>query len=1006
MNEEKQDLSSREERAQALEERLRLGEAASGIGTFELDLASKQWEWSPQAALLFGLDPDNAPSQFEQWQRTVFVDDVPKIRAALEAAKQSGKYYVEFRARHPDGKLHWIAGKGQVALTRNSPAQLLRGTYIEISERKQLEARLLSLNETLEARVTELREEARTLEVLNRTGIALAAELELGRLVQTVTDAGVELSGAQFGAFFYNLVRADGEAYMLYKVSGAPREAFTGFPVPRNTELFEATFRGTGPVRSADILADPRYGRNAPYNGMPPGHLPVRSYLAIPVVSRGGEVLGGLFFGHGQPGMFRERAERILVGLAAQAAVAIDNSLLHQTSVREIAARKEAEQQLQQLNTSLEQRVADRARQLAASTTKLEESERRFRLLVEGVTDYAIFMLDPAGTVVNWNPGAERIKGYSREEIIGQHFSRFYTEQDRENQVPQRAIETATRTGKYGAEGWRVRKDGTTFWASVVINAIRDPDGTVVGFAKVTRDLTERRAAEERQRQSQRMEGIGQLTGGVAHDFNNLLTIIIGNLEALQRHLLDETPDSVGLRRSAENAMRGARRAESLTQRLLAFSRQQPLEPKSIDVGRLVSGMSDLLRRTLGEQIAVETVLAGGLWRAHADPSQLDVAIVNLAVNARDAMPNGGKLTIETANVYLDERYAAGQAEVLTGQYVMVAVSDSGTGMSADVKAKAFDPFFTTKDVGHGTGLGLSQVYGFVKQSRGHIQIYSELGEGTTVKIYLPRFHSDVDEREEVPVRSIARGALTETILVVEDDEDVRNYTSGTLHELGYQVLEAPNARAAIQMLESHPEVDVLFTDIGLPGGMNGRQLAEEARQRHANLKVLFTTGYARNAIVHDGRLDPGVELLTKPFTQAALGEKLRDIIDARSAPARVLVVEDEALIRMLATEYLQEAGVKVDIAISGTDALNKLRLIPGGVDAVIIDIGLPDRTGDALVRELRSIYPSLPVVIASGRGREDVQNLLKGMSKITFLNKPYTADELRAAVRAVGIHC
>jgi CheY-like chemotaxis protein len=241
---------------------------------------------------------------------------------------------------------------------------------------------------------------------------------------------------------------------------------------------------------------------------------------------------------------------------------------------------------------------------------------------------------------------------------------------------------------------------------------------------------------------------------------------------------------------------------------------------------------------------------------------------------------------------------------------------------------------------------------------------------------------------------------------VVEDDEDVRNYTSETLHELGYQVLEAPNARAAIQMLESHPEVDVLFTDIGLPGGMNGRQLAEEARQRHANLKVLFTTGYARNAIVHDGRLDPGVELLTKPFTQAALGEKLRDIIDARSAPARVLVVEDEALIRMLATEYLQEAGVKVDVAISGTDALNKLRLIPGGVDAVIIDIGLPDRTGDALVRELRSIYPSLPVVIASGRGREDVQNLLKGMPRITFLNKPYTADELRAAVRAVGIHC
>src|SRR3984893_18580885 len=1006
MNEEKQDLSSPEDRAQALVERLRLGEAASGIGTFELDLASNQWEWSPQAALLFGLDPDNAPSQFEQWQRTVFVDDVPKIRAALEAAQKSGKYYVEFRARHPDGKLHWIAGKGQVALTLNSPAQLLRGTYIEISERKQLEARLLSLNETLEARVAELREEARTLEVLNRTGIALAAELELGRLVQTVTDAGVELSGAQFGAFFYNLVRADGEAYMLYKLSGAPREAFAGFPVPRNTELFEATFRGTGPVRSADILADPRYGRNAPYNGMPPGHLPVRSYLAVPVVSRRGEVLGGLFFGHGQPGMFRERAERILVGLAAQAAVAIDNSILHQTSVRENAARKEAEQQLQQLNTSLEQRVADRARQLATSTTKLEESERRFRILVEGVTDYAIFMLDPTGTVVNWNPGAERIKGYSREEIIGQHFSRFYTEQDRENQVPQRAIETARRTGKYEGEGWRVRKDGTQFWASVVINAIRNSQGEVIGFAKVTRDLTERRATEQRLQQSQKMEGIGQLTGGVAHDFNNLLTIIIGNLEALQRHLQEDALDKAGLQRSADNAMRGARRAESITQRLLAFSRQQPLEPRSVDVGRLVTSMSDLLRRTLGEQIAVETVLAGGLWRAHADPNQLEVAIINLAVNARDAMPNGGKLTLETSNVHLDERYAAARAEVLPGQYVMLAVTDNGVGMPSEVKAKAFDPFFTTKDVGQGTGLGLSQVYGFVKQSRGHIMIYSEVGEGTTIKIYLPRFHSDTADAEEELVQPVSRGRKNETMLVVEDDEDVRNYSSETLRELGYDVLEAPTASAALQVLEKHAEIAVIFTDIGLPGGMNGRQLVEEARKRLPTLKVLFTTGYAQNAIVHEGRLDPGVELLTKPFTQAALGEKLRGIIDAKSNPARVLVVEDETLIQMLATEYLEECGIKVDTAGSAAEALNKLRLVPGGVDALVVDMGLPDRNGDALVREVRAIYPSLPIVIASGQSRKELRQLFKDMALLTFVSKPYTAEELKAAVRAIGIRC
>ena len=554
-------------------------------------------------------------------------------------------------------------------------------------------------------------------------------------------------------------------------------------------------------------------------------------------------------------------------------------------------------------------------------------------------------------------------------------------------------------------EGWRVRKDGTKFWAGVVINAIRDQKGELIGFAKVTRDLTERRDAEERLRQSHKMEGIGQLTGGVAHDFNNLLTIIIGNLEALQRHLNDDAADQDRLRRSAENAMRGARRAEALTQRLLAFSRQQPLEPTAVDVGRLVNGMSDLLRRTLGEQIDVETVLAGGLWRAHADPNQLEVAIVNLAVNARDAMSNGGKLTIETANVHLDDRYASAQIEVTPGQYVMLAISDNGVGMTAEVKAKAFDPFFTTKEIGQGTGLGLSQVYGFVKQSGGHVKIYSEVGEGTTIKIYLPRYHAAVDEQEEEEARQVAvRGAKHETILVVEDDNDVRIYTTDTLRELGYTVLEAANGQAALQVLDHHPEISVIFTDIGLPRGINGRRLAEEARNRRSHVKILFTTGYARNAIVHDGRLDPGVELLPKPFTQAALAEKLRDIIDAKTAPARVLVVEDETLIQMLAVDYLQEAGLKVDVASSGTDALNKLRLIPGGVDAVVVDLGLPDRKGDALVHEIRAIYPSLPIVIASGGGQENLRSLFKDLPLISVVNKPYTADELKAALRAVGI--
>ncbi|MDP9091006.1 MAG: response regulator, partial [Pseudomonadota bacterium] len=504
--------------------------------------------------------------------------------------------------------------------------------------------------------------------------------------------------------------------------------------------------------------------------------------------------------------------------------------------------------------------------------------------------------------------------------------------------------------------------------------------------------------------QAQKMESIGQLTGGVAHDFNNLLTIIVGNLSTLQRGLSNADVDTAKLRRSADNAMRGARRAESLVHRLLAFSRQQPLDPRPIDLGRLVTGMSDLLRRTLGEDVTVETVLGGGLWQALADPNQLELAILNLAVNARDAMPDGGRLTIETANVHLDEQYAASQVEVVPGQYVMTAVTDSGTGMTREVKAKAFDPFFTTKAVGHGTGLGLSQVYGFVKQSRGHVMIYSEVGEGTTIKLYLPRAHSISARAEEDNLEPHATGAKNETILLVEDDADVRNYSSETLRELGYTVLEADNGHVALKLLDSNPQVQLLFTDVGLPGGMNGRQLSQQARRLRPDLKVLFTTGYARNAIVHDGRLDPGVELIAKPFAQAALASKLRDILDAKRVPGRILLVEDEPLIQVLATEYLEEAGFAVDWAGSALEALNKIGRVPGGVEAAVVDIGLPDRQGDALIRELKALYPTLPIVLATGRDTTEFARILQPLQKIAFVTKPYTAGDLLEALDSLGI--
>lgn len=586
-----------------------------------------------------------------------------------------------------------------------------------------------------------LREEARVVTLLQRVGAALTGAQNLEALVQTVTDAGVELTGAEFGAFFYNVLNDAGESYMLYTLSGAPREAFSKFPMPRNTDVFAPTFGGEGIVRSDDITKDPRYGKNAPRSGMPDGHLPVRSYLAIPVIGRSGEVLGGLFFGHSATGVFTDRSERGLSSLAADAGIAIDNNRLDQE-------RRRAEEALRQLNARLEEEVAARTRELQTK--------------------------------------------------------------------------------------------------------------------------------DEALRQSQKMEAVGQLTGGVAHDFNNLLQIIIGNLETLQRNLPAE---AARLNRAASSAMSGAKRAAALTQRLLAFSRRSPLDPKPIAAAGLISGLADLLQRTLGEAIAIETVNGAGLWTVEVDPNELEAALVNLAVNARDAMPEGGRLTIETTNAHVDEAYAAAHVEVAPGQYVVIAVSDTGSGMDAQTLAQVFEPFFTTKPVGKGTGLGLSQVYGFVKQSGGHVKIYSEVGQGTTVKLYLPRYLGDGVLISDEADRLAPEGAA-ETVLVVEDDEDVRSYSVESLRDLGYRVLEAPDGASAMRHVERPGRIDLLFTDVVLPGGMTGAQIAAQAQAARPDLKVLFTTGYARNAIVHQGRLDKGVDLITKPFSFPDLAAKVRDVLD------------------------------------------------------------------------------------------------------------------------------
>lgn len=397
---------------------------------------------------------------------------------------------------------------------------------------------------------------------------------------------------------------------------------------------------------------------------------------------------------------------------------------------------------------------------------------------------------------------------------------------------------------------------------------------------RVAAEVAERLRTEEALRQAQKMEAVGQLTGGIAHDFNNMLAVVLSSLDLLDRKFLAGDARAMRLLDAARN---GARRAAQLTQRLLAFARQQPLKPESLDVNKLVAGMSDLLRHSLGGGVQLETVLAGGLWRAHVDPNQLENAILNLAVNGRDAMADlsgEGRLTIETANCHLNERYAAEHLGLQAGQYVMVAVTDTGVGMSADVIAKAFEPFFTTKEVGRGTGLGLSQVYGFVKQSGGHARIYSEVGQGTTVKLYMPRqLGTQPGEVGTDQATQALHGDGMELVLAVEDEPAMRALTVETLQELGYRVLEADGGVAALALLDAHPDIALLFTDVVMPG-MNGRKLADEARRRRPDLKVLFTTGYTRNAVVHNGVLDPGVHLIGKPFTMEELAARVREVLD------------------------------------------------------------------------------------------------------------------------------